>query len=98
MKNTSNENLFTVIYFSAILDLKKEPPSKKKKLPFEKLAKRGNFLLFVKAILGENGQKWSIYGFLSERQKQRENKFDHGLISLYELKNHLRFVLCKRKL
>ena len=54
------------------------------------------FLLFAKAILGENGQKWSIYGFLSERQKQRGNKFDHGLISLYELKNHLRFVLCKK--
>ena len=34
MKNTSNENLLAVIYFSATLDLKKEPPSEKKTAVF----------------------------------------------------------------
>ena len=34
MKNTSNENLLAVIYFSATLNLKKEPPSEKKTAVF----------------------------------------------------------------
>ena len=56
MKNTSNENLLAVIYFSATLNLKKEPPSEKKTAVFffffEKLVKRANLLLLGKAILG----------------------------------------------
>ena len=39
MKNTSNENLFTVIYFSAILDLKKRASINE-----EKMVKNGRFM------------------------------------------------------
>ena len=95
-ERSSNENLLPVIFFSATQDFKKEHP--RKNCYLKKLTERANFLLLQRLLYEKMVKnRWFIYGFLSKCQKQRESKFDHGLISLHGPKKMRRFALCKKK-